>query len=148
MGGVEPPFSTFWVSAWTQSRNSLRVCSQVRSGELGWLCPAVSLPDFIKERVALPPTCLKASTRVSLSPAAPHVARCLHPMPVAAAEQSSCLRGHPGVFSVLGGGTWHREGAPLSEAGVLRLPPSGPAGRPVSSIPTVASRSSRRSIAT
>ena len=42
--GPEPPVSTFWVSAWTQSRNFSRVCSQGLSWEPGWLCPAVSLP--------------------------------------------------------------------------------------------------------
>ena len=53
---------------------------------------------FIKELITLPPTCvrlLEASTWVSLGPAAPHVARCIHPMPVAAPAQSGCFRGGP-----------------------------------------------------
>ena len=54
------------------------------------------LPAFIKELVALPPTCvglLAAFTWVLLGPAAPHVARCIYPRPVAAAAQSGCLKG-------------------------------------------------------
>ena len=43
----------------------------------------------------------------------------------------------------LGRWTWCIKGGPLSEAGVLRLRPSGPVGRPVSSIPAGASRSSK-----
>ena len=46
--GPEPPVSTFWVSAWAQSRNFRRVCGQVRSWELGWLCPTVSLLPLSK----------------------------------------------------------------------------------------------------
>ena len=48
-----------------------------------------------------------------------------------------------GGCSVLGGGAWRTKGAPLSEAGALRLPPSGPAGQPVSSVPAGTSRTSR-----
>ena len=46
--GPEPPVSTFWLSAWAQSRNFCRVCGQVRSWELGWLCPTVSLLPLSK----------------------------------------------------------------------------------------------------
>ena len=49
-----------------------------------------------------------------------------------------------GGFSVLGGEVWCTKGTPLSEAGVLRLQPSGPVGQPVSSILDGTSRSSRR----
>ena len=42
---LQPP-----VSSWTQSRNFRRICSQVRSRELGWLCPTVSLPACLYQR--------------------------------------------------------------------------------------------------
>ena len=53
----------------------------------GLVVPQGQPAAFIKELITLPPTCvrlLEASTWVSLGPAAPHVARCIHPMPVAA----------------------------------------------------------------
>ena len=112
----------------------------------GLVVPHSQPAAFIKELITLPPTCvrlLEASTWVSLGPAAPHVARCIHPMPVAAPAKSGCFRGGPWRPLSLGRRTWCTKGAPLSEAGVLRLRPSGPARRPVSSIPTSASRSSR-----
>ena len=62
----------------------------------GLVVPHSQPAAFIKELVALPPTCvglLAAFTWVLLGPAAPHVARCIHPRPVAAAAQSGCLKG-------------------------------------------------------
>ena len=53
----------------------------------GLVVPQGQPAAFIKELITLPPTCvrlLEASTWVSLGPAAPHGARCIHPMPVAA----------------------------------------------------------------
>ena len=131
---LQPP-----VSSWTQSRNFRRICSQVRSRELGWLCPTVSLPACLYQRAGS----FASHLREASGPAAPHVARCIHPMPVAAPAQSGCFRGGPWRPFSLGRRTWCTKGAPLSEAGVLRLRPSGPVRRPVSRIPSSASRSSR-----
>ena len=75
---------------------------------------------FNKELITLPSTCvrlLEASTWVFPGPAAPRVARCIHPMPVAAPAQSGCLRGGPWRLLSLGRRTWCTKGPPLSEAG-------------------------------
>ena len=89
---LQPP-----MSSWTQSRNFCRVAARCAPGSWAGCAPqSVCLPAFIKELVALPPTCvglLEAFTWVSHGPAAPHVARCIHPRPVAAAAQSGCLKG-------------------------------------------------------
>ena len=112
----------------------------------GLVVPHSQPAAFNKELITLPSTCvrlLETSTWVFPGPAAPRVARCIHPMPVAAPAQSGCLRGGPWRLLSLGRRTWCTKGGPLSEAEVLRLRPSGPVRRPESSIPARASRSSR-----
>ena len=117
-----------------------------------WAGCARSQPAaFIKELITLTPTCLRlleVSTWLSFGPTVPHVVHCLYPMPVAASAQSRCLRGGPWRLLSLGRRTWCTKGAPLSEAGVLRLQPSGLVRWPVSRIPAGSSRSSRSPTAT
>ena len=148
MGRAETCGSTFWVSAWAQSRNLRRVCRWKRSCELGWLCPTVSLPAFIKELVALLPTCvglLEASAWVSLGPATPHMPHCIHP-----ACGSTCTERVPQRWTLEAAQSWEAgpgaQRAPHSQKQVLSgsrpvdlrgsqspasLPaPPGPAGAP------------------